>query len=111
MSTSKPSSSIPDGVTKAQRAMLEVLAHSSHAMRAGELLTFLYEHHRTSQGVHQTAASLVRRGYLEKGNQSVRLTRSQPPRKSVAYRITHAGRQFLAALSYTERGRTDAPTA
>lgn len=41
--------------------------------------------HTTAQGVHQTAASLVRRGLLEK--------RADP---KIHYRITHEGTRSLA---------------
>jgi len=94
MSTSKPSSSIPDGVTKSQRAMLDALDNLGW-WDASRLLTQLYEYHRTAQGVHQTAASLVRRGLVKK----------QTVGKLVTYHISSDGAQLLAALRYTEAAR------
>jgi len=92
---SKPSSNIPDGVTKAQRAMLETL-DTLGWWDAPHLLTMLYDHHRTTQGVTMTAASLVRRGLVEK--------RRNPP-NGIVYHITHDGAQLLAALRYTEQAK------
>jgi|SRR5215469_17639530 len=101
---SKPSSSIPDGVTATQRAMLNILNGSGRWMDGTELLVHLYDYHRTTQGVTMTAASLVRRGLVEKG--LVRRPKGAPDNRKVqAYRITPKGQELLAALRYTEAAK------
>jgi DNA-binding MarR family transcriptional regulator len=86
-------------VTRAQRAMLILLNPGSKRTRAqwwvGEdMLRMLYDH-RTTQGVHQTAASLVRRGCLEK--------RLGGASEKVYYRITDKGREMVAALASLDK--------
>jgi hypothetical protein len=87
-------------VTRAQRAML-VLVYPGRNKRTlaswwtGEdMLRMLYDH-RTTQGVHQTAASLVRRGCLEK--------RVGGASEKVYYRITDKGREMVAALASLDK--------
>ena len=82
-------------LTRAQRDMLEVVCPEGKRepawWDAPRLLVHLYDHHRTSEGVHVTAASLVRRGFLEK-------TRNRLGTPRVAYKITPKGREMVAAL-------------
>jgi hypothetical protein len=58
----------PNTLTKTQRDMLAVLAARPGLNYTGrDLLAALPENHLTTQGVHQTAASLVRRGLAYHG--------------------------------------------
>jgi hypothetical protein len=86
-------------VTPAQRAMLalvtpDTLRRQPARWTGDDMLRHLPAYHHTTQGVHMTAASLVRRGYLEKLR--VRITRGRPP--VIAYRVTRTGREMLDAL-------------
>jgi hypothetical protein len=89
-------------VTVAQRAMLELLCVSTNARAQGywwdgpDMLVYLRSYHVTTQGVHQTAASLVRRGLVEKARH----------RGQVIYRISGKGREMVAALRSLDARRT-----
>jgi hypothetical protein len=87
-------------VTPAQRAILDVVAPPSRRHRAqwwsgDQLLAKLSGHSRTTQGVHQTAASLVRRGYLRK--------RRIGSAEKVYYIITAKGCEIVAALASLDK--------
>lgn len=83
-------------LTKPQEAMLREIPGDG-GRRSGdagwidgaELLRRLPDNHATTQGVHQTAASLVRRGYAIK---------SKIAGHGVEYRITSKGVELLRAL-------------
>lgn len=91
-------------VTVAQRAMLELLCVSTNARAQGywwdgpDMLDYLRSYHVTTQGVHQTAASLVRRGLVERDN------RASVGR--VTYRISPKGREMVAALRSLDARKT-----
>lgn len=86
-------------LTQPQRAMLELLDANRHpafpAWTGDDLLRHLYDNHSSTQGVHQTAASLVRRGYLAK-----RKVRGQ-----VVYNVTAKGHELVAALCSLDKAR------
>jgi Fe2+ or Zn2+ uptake regulation protein len=80
-------------LTKPQRDMLELLAAARTPLNAKNLLHHLGEHHETTQGATQTAASLVRRGYAKK----MRMLGGV-----VHYSPTPRGVELLAALASLE---------
>lgn len=86
-------------VTAAQRAMLELLSGDSYTEArwwdGTRLLAHLYQHHRTAQGVHQTASSLVRRGFAQK----------QTYNRAVEYRITAQGWEMVNALHSLDKAQ------
>jgi hypothetical protein len=87
-------------VTARQRAMLELLCISTNARAQGywwdgpDMLQYLGG--PAVQGVHQTAASLVRRGLIDKARR----------RGQVIYRISVKGRELVAALRSLDARRT-----
>lgn len=70
-------------LTQPQRDMLGILASGSagKGMTGDDLARLLYRNHRTTQGAHQTAASLVRKGLATKEG------------SPVTYFITATGRE------------------
>lgn len=87
-------------VTTRQRAMLVIMnpARKQDPARwySGEKLLPLLAGRETTQGVHRTAASLVRRGYL------ARRTVGSSYGK-VVYAVTGKGREMVAALASLDK--------
>lgn len=92
---------MPD-LTKPQVDMLRVIPGDGSRVGyadtswidGAELLRRLPQNHRTTQGVHQTAASLVRHGYVFKDKLASR---------GVEYRITSKGVELLRAMDSLAR--------
>jgi hypothetical protein len=72
-------------LTTPQRDMLATLASQTAWWTAADLLRSLYNNHTTTQGVHQTAASLVRNGWAEK----------RPSKSGMQYTSTRDGKAIL----------------
>lgn len=81
-------------LTQYQQDMLNALRYSHGYTSARYLLTKLADNHRTEQGVHQTAASLVRKGYLLKRREWAHGNRTVGP---IAYSVSPKGVEWLQA--------------
>lgn len=83
-------------LTRTQSRMLEIMAAAPNPHRrwtGHELAGLMYDHFRTPEGAHMTAASLVRRGLAAKETHA----------GAVAYTVTAAGRQYCTADAYLKR--------
>lgn len=83
------------GVTAQQRAAAEFLAANPGRWTAADMLRHLYQHHNTTQGVTQTVASLVRRGYVAKHTSG----------RHITYSATPKGAELVRALRSLDRAR------